>query len=79
MSGRDDLIASVPRNRGAIQVRRREYKGHDLADVRLFYLHPEDGTLQPSPKGCSLKPHEIREVAAALLQIADAFDAEAAG
>lgn len=79
MSGRDDLVASIPRSRGALQVRRREYKGHDYADVRLFFLHPEDGTLQPSPKGCSIKPHEIREVAAALLKLAADYEAEAQG
>lgn len=79
MSGRDDLICSVPRNRGAIQVRRREYKGADLADVRLFYLDPVDGTLKPSPKGCALRPDELREVIAGLTQIAEQFEAEAAG
>lgn len=78
MSGRDDLIASVPRNRGAIQVRWREFKGHDLCDVRQWYLDPETGELKPSPKGVSLRPEEIREVAAALLQTAEALEAEEA-
>ena len=78
MSGRDDLICSVPRNRGAVQVRRREFKGRDLCDVRQWYLDAETGELKPSPKGVSLRPEEIREVAAGLLQTAEALEAEEA-
>lgn len=77
MSGRDELICSVPRNRGAIQVRLREFKGRDLVDARQWYLDAQTGELKPSPKGVALRPEEIREVAAGLLQAAEKLEAEA--
>ena len=76
MSGRDDLIASIPRSRGAIQIRRREYKGADFADVRQWYLDAVTGELKPG-KGCTIRPSELRETIAALTSIAEAFEAEA--
>lgn len=73
----DQLVCKVLRNRGAVLVQRRTWRGEEQADVRFYFSDPHDGTLQPSPKGVALKPTEVRHVAAALLQIADALDAEA--
>jgi hypothetical protein len=72
----DDLVCSIPRTRGALRVMRRTYKGVEFADVRTFYLDATDGTLRPG-KGATVRPNELREVIAALTQIADAFEAEA--
>lgn len=76
MDDLDELVCSIPRARGALQIRRRTYRGTEFADVRAWYLHPEDGTLQPG-KGGTVRPSELREVIAALTKIAEAFEAEA--
>lgn len=76
MSERDELIASVPRTRGAIQIRKREYRGATFADVRSWYFDEVTGELKPG-KGATIRPGEIREVIAALEQIASAFESEA--
>jgi hypothetical protein len=78
MNDADELVCSIPRTRGALRVMRRTYKGVEFADLRVFYLHAEDGTLQPG-KGCTVRPNELREVIAALTTVAEAFEAEAAG
>jgi hypothetical protein len=74
----DQLFCEILRNRGALRVMRREYRGKQFADVRAFYNDERDGTLQPG-KGCTVRPEEIRAVAAALLKVAEAFEAESAG
>lgn len=78
MSGRDDLICSIPRSRGAVQVRLREYKGTEFTDVRAWYFDEHTNELKPG-KGCTVRPSELREVAAGLLKAAETLEAEAAG
>lgn len=74
----DQVFATVLRNRGAVRVESRTFKGEQSVHVRFYYQDPNDGTLQPSPKGVALKSHEIREIAAALLSAAAVCEAEAA-
>jgi hypothetical protein len=74
----DELVSSQPRVRGALQIRKRTWKGKDFADAREWYLDRETGELKPG-KGVTIRPSELREAIAALTKVAEAFEAEASG
>lgn len=71
----DQVFCEILRNRGAVRVESRTFKGEQTVHVRFYYQDSNDGTPQPSPKGVALKPHEIREVAEALLKAANEAEA----
>jgi len=73
----DQIFAELLRNRGAVRVESRTFKGEQTVHVRFYYQDQNDGTLQPSPKGVSLKPNEVRAAAEALLKAAESLEAVA--
>jgi hypothetical protein len=75
VSERDELVSSQPRTRGALQIRRREYRGATFADIRAWYFDETTGELKPG-KGATIRPAELRETIAALTKIAEAFERE---
>lgn len=60
------IFLTVPKNsREHIRVALDEYKGHTLADLRLFY-DAGGGELRPSAKGITIRPEFLSPVIAAL-------------
>lgn len=61
-----EVIAEVPKNqREVYRVMSRSYKGHRLADVRVWFDDPETGELRPG-KGISLKAEVLSDIIKAL-------------
>lgn len=55
-------IGAVKKNSGQrIQVTLESYKGHELIDLRVYYLD-SDNTWKPSPKGVAIPKRSIQEV-----------------
>lgn len=78
MSDLDNLISSQPRTRGALQVRKRTYRGKAFCDIRAWYLDEQTNELKPG-KGVTVRPEELRETIAALAKAVEMFEAESAG
>ena len=77
MSGQFEcrLLAEIPKNnREVYRVTQREYKGHDLVDLRVWYSDAKTGEFLPSNKGISLKTDCLPEVikALSLVEVANA-------
>jgi hypothetical protein len=70
------LIASVPKNiRERIEIRLRQFEGHDFVDLRVHY---EDGNeYKPTRRGIGIRPSLIRAVIEGL-ELAE-VEAKAAG
>lgn len=61
-----EVIAEVPKNqREVYRVMARSFKGHRLADVRVWFDDPDTGELRPG-KGVSLKVEVLPEIINAL-------------
>lgn len=51
-----------------IRIARRNYKGKEFIDVRMFYLDAS-GEWKPSPKGVTFKPDQIDDVLKGLQEL----------
>lgn len=75
---KDQVFCELLRNRGAVRVELNTYRREQSTHVRFYYTDANTGLLMPSPKGVALRGDEVRAVAKALLQAADALEAEGA-
>lgn len=63
-------MIDIPKNRReVIRIRKREWRGQHLLDVRIFYPGP-DGKLKPSGKGVSVSLDCAGDLAAAIVEVA---------
>lgn len=61
------LLAEIPKNqREVYRISQREYKGHHLVDLRVWFIDQKSGELLPSNKGISLKTDCLPEIIKAL-------------
>ena len=72
----DEVLAELTKNgRETIRVRRTEYQGHDLLDVRVFTVPVSpDCEALPTKKGLCLRPETWRALCS---EVAKALDGEA--
>jgi len=65
----DKLIGQFEKNsREEIRVQLREFKGHQLLDIRIFYFTADGGEPKPSPKGISMSIKLLPQLQEALLE-----------
>lgn len=62
----EDVYASFPSSRGAVQVTRQLWRGKVRLDIREFVLPSEAGVLSPTRKGVSLPIDLVRPLREAL-------------
>lgn len=67
------LLAEIPKNqREVYRVTRRNYKGHELVDLRIWYRNANTGDLLPGNKGITIKLELLPELLEVLGKIGDA-------
>ena len=65
----EKLICQIEKNsREEIRVQLREFKGHQLLDIRTFYFTSEGGEPKPSPKGVSVAIRLLPQLKEAILE-----------
>ena len=65
----EKLICQIEKNsREEIRVQLREFKGHQLLDIRTFYFTSEGGEAKPSPKGVSVAIRLLPQLKEAVLE-----------
>ena len=65
----DKLVCQFEKNsREEIRVQLREFKGHQLLDIRTFYFTSDAGEPKPSPKGISLSIKLLPQLKEAILE-----------
>ncbi len=65
----EKIVGQFEKNsREEIRVQLREFKGHQLLDIRTFYFTSEGGEPKPSPKGISLAIRLMPQLKEAILE-----------
>lgn len=65
----EKVVGQFEKNsREEIRVQLREFKGHQLLDIRTFYFTSEGGEPKPSPKGISLAIRLMPQLKEAILE-----------
>lgn len=65
----EKLINKFEKNsREEIRIQLREFKGHQLLDIRTFYFTSEGGEPKPSPKGVSVSLKLFSQLKEAILE-----------
>ena len=65
----EKLVGQFEKNaREEVRVQLREFKGHQLLDIRTFYFTAEGGEPKPSPKGISIPLRLLPQVKEAILE-----------
>ena len=65
----EKIVGQFEKNsREEIRVQLREFKGHQLLDIRTFYFTAEGGEPKPSPKGISLSLKLLPQLKEAILE-----------
>jgi len=65
----EKLIQTIEKNsREEIRIQLREYKGHQLFDVRIFYFTDKEPEPKPSPKGISMSIRLLPQLKEAILE-----------
>ena len=63
----EKLIAEFEKNsQEVIRVQLREFRGHQLLDVRVFYHPEEGGEVRPSKKGISVTAELVPQIRKAI-------------
>ena len=63
----EKLITEFEKNsQEVIRVQLREFRGHQLLDVRVFYHPEEGGEVRPSKKGISVSAELVPKIRAAI-------------
>ena len=62
-------LATFQRSGGEVRLSLTEYQGHKFLSFR-FWCHVPDGTLLPTPKGISIRLHEVATLLEGLRQAA---------
>ncbi len=59
----EKLIAEFEKNaQEVVRVQLREFKGHQLLDIRVFYHPEEGGEMRPSRKGISVSAELVPKI-----------------
>ena len=65
----EKVVGQFEKNsREEIRVQLREFKGHQLLDIRTFYFTSEGGEPKPSPKGVSMSLRLLPHLTEAILE-----------
>lgn len=65
----EKLICQIEKNsREELRVQLREFKGHQLLDIRTFYFTSDGGEPKPSPKGVSVAIRLLPQLKEAILE-----------
>ena len=71
------LIATIPKNAlDEIRVEISEYRGHDFVSIRTWTEKSDSKERVPTKKGITLKPEQLPELIAALVETQDEAQAE---
>ena len=63
----EQTVATIEKNKGeVVHITLKEYQGHDLLDVRVFYKPAEGGEPRPTAKGVCMKVERLPELISAL-------------
>jgi hypothetical protein len=72
----ETILAEFPKNsREVVRIRRTEYQGRELIDIRTFYPDLVEDTMRPG-KGLALRLEQLPDLIQALETSAAALDAE---
>ena len=69
-----EIIADIERSETEIiRVSKREYKGAEYVDLRVFFKDKQTEEYRPTKKGLTIKKDQIHEVAKAVCLAEEAF------